>query len=162
MSQLPAGVPTNGREAFARISAVAKPSLDDLKLMVFLEASGQSGYLALAARAPNPEIRALLEANGREEMAHAHRVTKVIKALSGEDFPPPADDGNPFVAASDRAPDRRQLEMLVAAEDGGGALYDTWAENIDHPEAARLLRLNADEERRHGVRAQEALALLPD
>src|SRR5262245_51790197 len=126
MSELPAGAPANPREAFARINAVATPSLDDLKLMVFLEASGQNRYLQLAARAPNADIRTLLEANGREEMAHAHRVARVIKALAGEDFPPPSDDGNPFVALSDRAPDRSMLEMLVAAEESGGALYDTW------------------------------------
>ena len=40
MSQLPSSAPRNAGEAFAHINAVTKPTLDDLKLMVFLEASG--------------------------------------------------------------------------------------------------------------------------
>ncbi len=90
MSQLPASAPPTSREAFAHINAVTNPTLDDLKLMVYLEASGQSAYYELAASSDNADVRRLLEANGREEMAHAHRVAKVIKLLSGEDFAPPA------------------------------------------------------------------------
>ena len=49
----------------------------------------------------------------------------------------------------------------VAAENGGCTLYETWAENIGHAEAAALLRQNGREEVRHGERAREAADLLP-
>jgi len=97
MSQLPASAPEKAGEAFAHINAVISPTLDDLKLMVFLEASGLAAYYELAESAPNAEVRSLLEANGREELAHAHRVSKVIKILSGEDFPPPNAEDNRYV-----------------------------------------------------------------
>jgi rubrerythrin len=161
MSQLPAGAPENPGEAFARIAAVASPSLDDLKLMVYLEASGQSAYLDLARTAPEGEIRALLETNGREEMAHAHRVAKVIHLLSGETFEVPKAEDNPYAKPSDRKVDRPLLQFLVGAEDGGCALYETWASHTDNAEAAALLRLNAREETRHGERVGRMLELMP-
>jgi rubrerythrin len=162
MPNLPANAPESPSAAFAHINAVASPSLDDLKLMVFLEASGQVSYADLARGAPNAEIRALLEANGREELAHAHRVVKVIKLLSGEDFPVPPADANPYARPMEAKVDRAVLQMLVGAEDNGRKLYETWADNTAHAEAAALLRQNAVEEGRHGGRAQEALGLLGD
>ncbi len=158
MSQLPASAPEGVGEAFARINAVTAPTIDDLKLMVFLEASGLTAYHELAQTTEDPEIRRLLEANGREEMAHAHRVAKVIKLLSGEDFAPPEAKDNRYAAPSGRKVDRDLLEYLVAAETNGCALYETWAGNIGDPEAAALLRQNGREEIRHGERAQEAAA----
>jgi rubrerythrin len=163
MPQLPEDAPESPGAAFARINAVASPSLDDLKTMVFLEASGQVSYGELAKAAPNAGIRALLEANGREEMAHAHRVAKVIKLLSGEDFGVPAAEDNRYAARPTGAKvDRAMLEMLVQAEDNGATLYETWAAHTADAEAAALLRQNAKEEARHGNRAKEALALLGD
>jgi rubrerythrin len=161
MNQLPASAPEKSGDAFAHINAVVSPTIDDLKLMVYLEASGLAAYYELAQTAPNAGIRDLLEANGREEMAHAHRVSKVIKLLSGEDFAPPAAEANPYVGPTGRAVDRDLLEFLVVAETNGDALYRTWADNIGHAEAAELLRLNAKEEIRHGERARQAAALLP-
>ena len=65
--------------------------------MVLLEAAGLDMYRGMLPGTDNAEVAALLEHNGREEMAHAHRVAKAIKAISGEDFvPPPAD--NPYLA----------------------------------------------------------------
>jgi rubrerythrin len=160
MSSSPVDAYASAGEAFAHVNAQTHPSIDDLKLMVYLEASGQSSYEQLAKTAPNDGIRRLLEANGREEMAHAHRVSKVIKILSGEDFPPPEASANPYVSATGRTADRRLLESLVRAEIGGGALYDTWAETIGDTDAAALLRQNAKEERSHGDRATQAIALL--
>jgi rubrerythrin len=160
MSQLPATAPASAGEAFAHINAVTAPSLDDLKLMVFLEASGQSAYFELAETTANPEVRKLLQANGREEMAHAHRVASVIELLSGEPFAPPEARDNPYAKPSGRVVDRALLQYLVTAETNGEALYDTWADNIGHAEAARLLRQNGKEEIRHGERATEAMALL--
>lgn len=160
MSQLPPTAPEKSGEAFALIGAVTSPTVDDLKMMVFLEASGLAAYYEIAQSAPTTEIRELLEANGREELAHAHRCSKVIKLLSGEDFPPPKDEDNRYVAPSGRALDRELLEFLVVAETGGDALYQTWADNIGHAEAAELLRQNGKEEIRHGERAKKAAELL--
>jgi rubrerythrin len=160
MSQLPAGAPQTAGEAFAHINAVTAPTIDDLKLMVFLEASGLTAYYEIAETATDPEIRQLLEANGREEMAHAHRVAKVIKLLSGEDFEPPAAEDNRYAVPSGRKVDRDLLDFLVTAENNGCALYETWADHIGHPEAAALLRQNGKEEIRHGERARQASALL--
>lgn len=160
MSQLPASAPAKAGDAFAHINGVISPTLDDLKLMVFLEASGLAAYYELAQSAPNSQIRDLLEANGREEMAHAHRVAKVILLLSGEEFPPPAAADNPYVQPTGRAVDRGLLEFLVFAEDNGSTLYNTWAEHIGDAEAAELLRRNGEEELRHGERARRAMDLL--
>jgi len=161
MSQLPASAPEKAGEAFAHINAVISPTLDDLKLMVFLEASGLAAYYELAESAPNAEVRSLLEANGREELAHAHRVSKVIKILAGEDFPPPNAEDNRYVGPIGRPLDRDLLDYLVSAEDNGEALYQTWADNIGNAEAAELLRQNGKEELRHGERAKQAAQLLP-
>jgi len=160
MSQLPASAPEGVGEAFAHLNAVTTPSVDDLKMMVFLEASGQVAYAELAQSADNAEVRKLLEANGREEMAHAHRVAKVIKLLSGEAFDVPAAADNRYAKPSGRKVDRAVLEMLVAAETNGRNLYDVWADNLVNAEAAELLRQNGLEETRHGDRAQKALELL--
>jgi len=160
MSQLPASAPETTGAAFAHINAVVSPTIDDLKLMVFLEASGLTAYEELAQSAPNAEIGALLRANGREELAHAHRVSKVIKRLTGEDFPPPDAADNPYAKPSGRGVDRQMLEYLVTAENNGNDLYETWASHTDDAEAAALLRQNGKEEVRHGERAAQAIALL--
>ena len=160
MSQLPASAPEKAGDAFAHINAVVSPTLDDLKMMVFLEASGLAAYNELASSTPNAAVRGLLEANGREEMAHAHRVAKVIKILSGEDFPPPAAEDNRYVGPVGRALDGDLLTYLVTAEENGDTLYQTWADNIGNAEAAELLRQNGKEELRHGERARQAAQLL--
>ena len=160
MSQLPDSAPDNAGAAFAHINAVVSPTIDDLKLMVFLEASGLTAYEELARSASKPEIGELLRANGREEMAHAHRVSKVIKQLTGEDFPPPSAENNRYAKPSGRAADREMLEYLVAAENNGNDLYETWAKNTSDAEAAALLRQNGKEEVRHAERAAQAIALL--
>jgi len=160
MTRLPADAPADAGAAFARINAVVAPTLDDLKLMVFLEASAKNSYDALARTTDNVKIRDLLQANGREEMAHAHRVATVIKILTGEDFPPPDAADNPYVTPSDRKVDRGLLDYLVQAENNGDDLYQTWADHIGNPEAEALLRQNGKEEVRHGERAAQAAALL--
>jgi rubrerythrin len=160
MSQLPANAPDSVGAAFAHINAVTTPTIDDLKLMVFLEASGLTAYEELAAATTNAAVSELLRANGREEMAHAHRVSKVIKTLTGEDFPPPSAEQNPYARPSGRAVDAQMLAGIVAAENNGNDLYETWARNTADAEAAALLRQNGKEEVRHGERAAQAMALL--
>ncbi len=160
MSQLPATAPATIGEAFKHINAVTHPTLDDLKLMVFLEASGQSSYLALAEGAPKAGIAELLRANGREEMDHAQRVSQAIRLLHGVEFPPPTAEQNPYAGGPAAPVTRALLEGVVRGEDNGCALYMTWADNTDHAEAAELFRLNAVEETLHGQRAAEAITLL--
>lgn len=161
MSPLPATMPKTSEEAFAYIGTIGTPSVDDLKLMVCLEASGQSFYGALAAGAPSKEIGDLMAANGREEMAHARRLQKAIRILTGETFEIPARAANPFDTAPASLPvDAALLETMAKGEFGGELMYEGWAEKIGNDEVAKLLRRNGKEERRHGERAERARALL--
>ena len=160
MSKLADSAPASIGEAFKHINAVTHPTLDDLKVMVFLEASGQSGYYALAEGAPNAEVAELLRANGREELDHAQRVTQAIKLLHDIDFPAPPAEDNPYAGGPAAPVTRALLESVVRGEDNGCALYLTWADNTPHPEAAHLFRLNAAEETLHGQRAAKAITLL--
>jgi rubrerythrin len=159
MAKPPSYMPDSAGEAFKHINAVTAPTIDDLKLMVYLESSGEVGYGDLANSAPSEAIARLLNANGREEVAHAHRVAKAIRAIYGEDFPVPEPKDNPYAKSSVRKLDRAILEGLVKAENNGKTLYDTWAENTKNEEAAELFRQNGIEEAKHGARAQEAIAL---
>jgi hypothetical protein len=156
----PSFLPASAGEAFRHINAVTTPTVDDLKLMVYLEASGEVGYGDLADGAPNRAVANLLNANGREEVAHAHRVAKAIRAITGEDFAVPAPADNPYAKKSGRRVDRAILEGLVKAENFGKTLYDTWADNTTNAEAAVLFRQNGIEEAKHGARALEAIGLL--
>jgi rubrerythrin len=161
MSLLPAGMPQTSEAAFAYIGTIDRPSVDDLKLMVCLEASGLSFYKALAAGAPSKAIGDLLAANGREEMAHARRLQKAIEILSGETFQIPSPDANPYDTAPATLPvDEALLDNMAKGEFGGELMYEGWAAKIGNDEVAKLLRQNGKEERRHGERAQQAKALL--
>ncbi len=160
MSKLPDSAPASIGEAFKHINAVTHPTLDDMKLMVFLEASGQSGYYALAEGAPNAEVAELLRANGREELDHAERVAQAIKLLHGLDYPPPTVAENPYAGGPGAPVTRELLEGVVRGEDNGCALYLAWADNTPNPDAAQLFRLNAAEETLHSQRAAKAITLL--
>lgn len=161
MSLLPKDMPQTSEAAFAYIGTIDTPSIDDLKLMVCLEASGQSFYRALAAGAPSREIGDLLSANGREEMAHAKRLQKAIHILTGETFDIPSPEANPFDTAPAILPlDASLLDTMAQGEFGGELMYEGWAAKIGNDEVAKLLRQNGLEERRHGERAEQAKALL--
>jgi hypothetical protein len=159
---IPAGAPATMAEAFAQINALDRPSVDQLKVMVLLEAAGQELYRAMAKGTDNAAVIALLEHNGREELAHGHRVAKAIRAISGEDYLPPAPADNPYLAGP--LPSARltveSLRGLAQSEVAGEALYEKWAANIGNAEAARLFRQNGREEVEHGDRLLEAAALL--
>ena len=161
MSNLPENMPADVDAAFAHIGTVTKPSIDDFKIMVLLEASGLGLYAGLAEGAPTDQIKDLLNRSGREELALAHRVRRVIEKLSGEvfDVPEPAD--NPYYAEPDPSMLNTEfLEMLAQGEFGGEMLYEGWAAGMEDAEAADLLRQNGKEERMHGERAQEIIGLL--
>lgn len=161
-TQLPPGAPATIGEAFAHINSVTAPTVDDLKVMVLLEAAGLDLYRGMKAATDNSAVAALLEHNGREEMAHAHRVSKAIRAISGEDYPPPESADNPYLSGPIPAPPvtADALRGLARGEFGGEGLYESWAASSDNAEAARLFRLNGGEEREHGDRLLEAAALL--
>ncbi len=162
MVELSPGMPKTAAEASAYIFSVTKPTLDDLKVMVMLEAAGQGFYEALCEVAPNPEIRALLAKNGQEEMGHAHRVARVIKQLHDVDFAIPGPDENPYYGKPPgMVVTKDMLDGITQGEMGGEALYEAWATALGDEEVARQLRRNGKEERHHGERAQEAVALLP-
>lgn len=162
MVELSDGMPKNAGEASAYIFTVTNPTLDDLKVMVMLEAAGQGFYAALSEAAPNEEIRALLAKNGQEEMGHAHRVARVIKQVFGQDFAVPGPDENPYYSKPvGLVVSKGMLNGITQGETAGEALYDGWATALGNEEAARQLRQNGKEERGHGERAQQAIALLP-
>ncbi len=160
-ANMPANMPKDSDEAFAHIGSVTAPTVDDFKLMIYLEASGQGFYQALAELAPTPEISDLLARSGREEMAHAHRLQKVIEKISGETFAVPTPEENPYVAVPEGLELTKELlDTIAEGEFGGEVLYEGWAQSLDNAEAARLLRQNGKEERMHGERAQEVVSLL--
>ena len=162
MNALPANMPQDVEGAFAHIGTVTSPSLDDFKMMIFLEASGQGFYAAMAEAAPTDEIRDLLASNGREEMAHAHRLQKVIEQLSGEKFDVPQPADNPYYSKpADMTLEKEMLETVAQGEFGGEMLYEGWAASLDNDEVAKLLRQNGKEERQHGERVQKVISLLP-
>ena len=82
---LPKGAPSTLGAAFAHINSLTSPSVDDLKIMVLLEAAGLALYENLASGTDNGDVAGLLMHNGREELAHAHRVAKAILAISGDE-----------------------------------------------------------------------------
>ena len=159
---LPAGAPQTLGEAFGYINGVTAPTLDDLKVMVLLEAAGLELYRGISAGSDNAAVVTLLENNGREELAHSHRVSKAIMAISGEAFPPPEASDNPYLGGEmlqiPLTPEG--LRGLAQSEFGGEELYESWAANSSNDEAARLFRLNGKEEAQHGGRLLEAAALL--
>jgi rubrerythrin len=159
---LPAGAPTDLGAAFAHINSVNAPTVDDLKVMVLLEAAGLELYRGMAAGAPSAKVAALLEHNGREELAHAHRVANAILAISGESFPPPAPADNPYLgAALPQTPVTAEaLRRLAQGEFAGEQLYERWATNIGNADAAQQFRQNGREETEHGQRLIEAADLM--
>lgn len=163
MIELPAGAPATLGEAFAHIGAVRAPSLLDLKVMVLVEAAGESLYAHSATGTDRADVADLLHHNGREEMLHAHRVAQAIERISGEAFAPPAASENPYL--SEPAPPAppltpEGLEKIAASEYGGESLYLLWADATENDEAAALFRLNGREERDHGDRLMTAAGLL--
>ena len=163
MHSIPAGAPKTFEEAFMYISTVTNPSIDDLKLMLLLEAAGKGIYDLLAAEADHEELRAVFSRNGREELAHAHRISRVIGKLTEFDYPVPSPEDNPYVVETGikLAVGKELLAKLIATEMSGGDLYEHWAANCQDEEAAALLRRNGVEDAEHGARLQRAAELFP-
>lgn len=151
----------SGAKEFGRLLGVANPTIDDIKSLALLEASGELFYEELAAGAPNDAVKRLLARNGQEEAAHAHRLKRVIKILTGEEFNIPERADNPYCVSSPVKPavTKESLTSLVQAEVEGDKFYERWASAMTNVEAAKLLRQNGKEESRHGERLAEAIRL---
>lgn len=161
MANQPDNMPPDFESALGYIMTVTKPTVDDLKLMAYIEAGGEAFYLGLANAASKPEIAELLTKNGREERAHAHRCKRVIEKLSGEAFTVPAPEDNPYyVIPEGLVVDAEMLNGLVEGENGGDTLYQGWAAGMDDAECADLLSRNGKEELTHGERCKQALSML--
>ncbi len=161
MTGLPMQMPRDGMSAYAYFLTVKQPTIEDLKGMMFLEASGQGLYDGLAALTDKEEAQQILARNGREERAHAHRLRRAIRILTGEIVEVPAPQDNPYHGALGfDALTPEVLEGLVGAEFDGETLYNIWADGVGNDDAARLLRQNGREERRHGDRMRKVMSLL--
>ncbi len=161
MSILPDHLPQTVEGATEHIFTVSTPTADDLKLMVCLEAAGQGFYAAFVDAAPNAEIAALLAKNGQEELGHAHRVSRALKIVYGEDFGVPEPADNPYYGRPEGVVlSREMLAGIAEGEIAGDALYEGWATALGDEEAGRLLRQNGKEELGHAERMQKASALL--
>lgn len=161
---LPADAPKTTSEAFAWLGKLANgATVDDLKILALIEAIGLKLYEEIASRAEHPEVKKLLLANGREELAHAHRVSKAIEILTGKPFPIPAIEQNPLYTGIAPMPvTRAAFEGLVKAEFSGGDLYDAVASSFDNPEVVALFKQNGREEIQHGLRVQQAIEFLTE
>ena len=161
MTGLPMQMPRDGMSAYAYFLTVKQPTIEDLKGMMFLEASGQGLYDGLAALTDKEEAQQILARNGREERAHAHRLRRAIRILTGEIVEVPAPQDNPYHGALGfDALTPEVLEGLVGAEFDGETLYNIWADGVGNDDAARLLRQKGREERRHGDRMRKVMSLL--
>jgi rubrerythrin len=153
MYALPPNAPTNLYEAFAYIGSVRQPTMDDLKLMLLLEAAGKVMYDDLAADAADPDVRQWLLESGQDEYLHAQRLAQVLTLLTNEPHSVPDSEENPYLVGWENPKLSADLvENLANAEAGGEALYEGWARSCPNPDAAKLLRQNGQEETAHAER----------
>jgi rubrerythrin len=127
-----------------------------------IEAAGEALYFRIAAGVKDPRAADLLKQNGREERGHAYRLAKILRLQAGEEFVPPTDAENPFVASMPAAlPSTPEfIASLQHGEADGDRLYQHWADGAADAEVAKLLRLNGREESRHGLRDAEVVRYL--
>lgn len=157
MHSIPEGAPGQMHEAFSYIGGISSPTADDLRLMVLLEAAGETMYGAMADCLPDPEAAALLRASGRDERRHAQRVSEAL-GLLGIEYRVPAAAENPYLKDW-RSPvvTIDLLDRLAMSEYGGEAMYEQWASQCPDPAAASLLRQNGAEETVHGDRLKKVV-----
>jgi rubrerythrin len=158
---MPDTIPADFMAALAHLDTKEKLGIDEMKLMVLLETSGEPLYQKLASLAPDGEARDLLLTNGREETAHAHRLKRAIEIATGDPYEIPSLDENPYAEPpplTELTPEL--LAGFVAGENNGDAGYQKWADGEANPEIAELLRQNGREERRHGERVARVAELL--
>ena len=161
MSNLPADLPADFGAAFAKLIALSKLGVEDMKLMVLLEMAGEPLYEGFAAGVESEEAQTLLRQNGREEKAHAQRLKNAIEILTGEPYEIPSPDDNPYTKLPALGEVTAEtLRGLSQGEFAGDSLYQRYADNEENAEVAELLRQNGHEEARHGKRVEQVIALL--
>ncbi len=161
MTKLPPDLPPDFNSALAYLAGVTQPTVDDLRLMVLIEASGQALYQELADSVQDERVKDVLLHNGREELAHAHRVAKAVEHLTGAPCPVPESAQNPYCGSPQKLVFTAAVCVsIIAGEMGGEGLYGAWASSLSNAQAAQLLRQNGAEERRHGERLQTIAHLL--
>jgi len=159
--QLGPDAPTTSAEAFAYIQRLKDgATVDDLKVLALTEALGLELYEAMARKTDHPEAQALLRRAGREELGHAHRISKAIEILTGEAFPIPEIDAHPFYTPLDTPITKESLLGIAKGEFAGEDLYKGVASRFTDPDVLKLLALNGQEERQHGERLHQVVELL--
>jgi len=160
---VPADVPPDFLSAVEVLNTKSRLDIEDMKLMILLETAGEPLYAKLAALAPNAEAADLLNRNGREETAHAHRLKKAIELLTGAPFEIPPLEANPYadpIAVGELSVEL--LEAFRAGETAGDESYQRYADAESNPEVAALLRQNGREETRHGERVGRVIEILSE
>ena len=146
--------------ASAALAQLDRLDVPAMELVYRLECGGEIFYDTLAARIDHEQAAELLRRNGREELGHAHRISRAIAIKLGHDYEPSGEVLDPFVIPVPEHVDPELLPVIVQAEIDGDAGYQRWADNEPDPEVARLLRLNGREETGHGERVTQVLELL--
>jgi rubrerythrin len=158
---LPEVLPPDFMAALAYLDTRETLSVDDMKLMVLLETSGDTLYQKLASLAPDGEATDLLLTNGREETAHAHRLKQAIELATNAPFEIPSLEQNPYATAPPFTElSAELLAGLVEGEKNGDAGYQKWADKEPNEQIAALFRQNGREETRHGERVARVAELL--
>ena len=163
MDAIPEGRPTEMFAAFAYIDTVSQPTIDDMKLMVLLEAAGKTMYEDFADGIEQADLKALLIECGREEYLHAERMSRAIELLTGAGYPVPADAENPYMVGWVKPRLTRELaDSLAKAEAGGERLYGDWASHCAHDQVTSMFTQSGREETDHARRLEKIRDLLPD
>lgn len=161
MSTIPENLPSDTMAAVQYLCGLERLSPDDMKLLILLEASGEVMYEALAKAVGSQEAQELLRKTGREEVGHAHRMQRVIKLVTGEEFEIPSLQENPYGVVPEFPPLSPEVMAIIrTTESDGGAQYKAWADHEPNDEAAALLRRNGVEEEQHAERAEKIIEIL--
>ncbi|MFM7064407.1 MAG: ferritin family protein [Actinomycetes bacterium] len=142
------------------VAAATELDVDTMWKVFRLERTGHEFYEQLAARVDHPGAQDLLRRNGKEELAHARRILKAIALTLGHEVEPTEEQLELHPVPLPDTVDASLLGLVVAGERNADAGYQSWADQMDDPEVAKLLRLNGREETIHGERVDRAIALM--
>jgi rubrerythrin len=155
MSELPDFFTAN-----LEVAAATELDVDTMWKVFRLERTGHEFYEQLALRIDHPEAQELLRRNGKEELAHARRILKAISLTLGTEVEPTEEQLELHAVPLPDTVDAGLLGLVVAGERNADAGYQAWADQMDDPEVAKLLRLNGREETIHSERVDQAIALM--
>lgn len=155
MSELPDFFTAN-----LEVAAATELDVDTMWKVFRLERTGHEFYEQLAVRIDHPGAQELLRRNGKEELAHARRILKAISLTLGAEIEPTEEQLELHSVPLPDTVDAALLGLVVAGERNADAGYQAWADQVDDPEVAKLLRLNGREETIHSERVDQAIALM--